>query len=67
MLTAFYLFCFGNFIKMNSSIYVKFLIGVFNQTLSMYANPSIFKVSECLFSTDGVKQVSKIDVILLSS
>ena len=33
----------------------------------MDANPSIFKVSECLFSTDRIKQVSQIDVILLSS
>ena len=33
----------------------------------MYANPSIFKVSECPFYTDGVKQVSQVDVILLSS
>ena len=29
----------------------------------IHANPSIFKVSEWLFSTDRMKQVSQIDVI----
>ena len=33
----------------------------------MYANPSIFKVSESLFFTDRIKQGSQIDVILLYS
>ena len=32
----------------------------------MYANPSIFMVSECLFSTDRLKQVIKIDVIFIT-
>ena len=31
----------------------------------IYANPSIFKVSECRFFTDIIKQGSQIDVILL--
>ena len=30
----------------------------------MHANPSIFKISGCLFATNRVKQVSQIDVIL---
>ena len=29
----------------------------------MYANPSNFKVSECLFLTDRIKQGSQFDVI----
>ena len=33
--------------------------------ICMDANPSIVQVSELLFSTDGVKQVSQIDVIFL--
>ena len=45
--------------------------GVFNAVLVMllciYANPSNFKVSECLFFTDRIKQGSQFDVILLYS
>ena len=33
----------------------------------IYANPSNFKVSECLFFTDRIKQGNQFDVILLYS
>ena len=36
-------FVVGNFIKMNSNIYLKFLIGVFNRTLSTYVTDSHMK------------------------
>ena len=35
--------------------------------VSIYANPSNFKVSECLFFTNRIKQGSQFDVILLYS
>ena len=37
------------------------------QLKDIYANPSNFKVSECLFFTDRIKQGSQFDVILLYS
>ena len=36
-------------------------------TWKIYAKPSNFKVSECLFFTDRIKQGSQFDVILLYS